>query len=76
MLLTQRSPAALARTRQTLALRFAVPSSAIPPAPGGWSVVATDTGQTVHTGQTWAEARVHVTDPAKFVLVPHSELAP
>jgi len=77
MLLTQRSPAALARTRQTLALRFAVPSASppTPAAPGGWSVVAVDTGETVHTGQTWAEARVHVTDAARFVLVPRSELA-
>jgi hypothetical protein len=79
MLLAQRSPAALARTRQTLAQRFAVPTPAGPPptpgAPGGWSVVAIDTGETVHSGQTWAEARVHVTDPARFVLVPRSELA-
>ena len=79
MLLAQRSPAALARTRQTLAQRFAVPTPAAPPptpaAPGRWSVVAVETGETVSTGQTWAEARVRVTDPARFVLVPRSELA-
>jgi hypothetical protein len=77
LVMTKRSPAALARTRSTLAQRFQAPPISTPPAPGTtrWAAVAVATGEVADTGPTWAEARVRVTDPQRWVLVPRTELA-
>jgi hypothetical protein len=75
--MAQRSPAAQARTRRTLALRFQAPP--IPGAPvvstPTWAAVAVATGQVIpDTGPTWVEARARVTNPVTRVLVPRAEL--
>jgi hypothetical protein len=77
LVMTQRSPAALARTRQTLAARFAAPAVFVAPAvtTTTWAAVAVATGEPVATGPTWAEARAQVTDTARWALVPRFELA-
>jgi hypothetical protein len=77
LVMTKRSPAALARTRSTLALRFQAPPISTAPTPDTttWAAVTIATGAIADTGPTWAEARVQVTDRLRFVLVPRAELA-
>jgi hypothetical protein len=76
LVMAQRSPAAQARTRRTLAHRFAAPPIAGRPVVSTptWAAVVVATGQVVaDTGPTWAEARARVADPYTRVLVPSSE---
>ena len=77
LVMAQRSPAAQARTRRTLAQRFAAPPIPGAPtvAPQRWAAVVVAGGQVVaDTGPTWAEARARVADPYTRVLVPDHEL--
>jgi len=77
LVMAERSPAAMARTRRTLALRFQAPP--LPDAPTAdiptWAAVVASTGEVIaDTGPTWAEARARITDPVRRILVPSSEL--
>ena len=76
LVMTQRSAAALARTRSTLAARFQAPPIPGAPAPETvtWAAVAVDTRVVADTGPTWAEAKAQVTDRTRWVLVPRNEL--
>jgi hypothetical protein len=76
LVMTQRSAAALARTRSTLAARFQAPPIPDAPTPETvtWAAVAVGTRVVADTGPTWAEAKARVTDRTHWVLVPRNEL--